>query len=72
MNTKKREPPTYIVLKEVAKETWEVVGEVERRPGLPARRGRARAVADAICREPRDGERYAVIPRSEWRNGCDW
>lgn len=64
--------PAYIVLKEVATGTWQLVGEVPRRPGLPARRGRARAVEDALGRAPEDGERYAVLPRSEWRVGLDW
>ena len=64
--------PAYIVLREVAENTWRVIGEVERRPGLPARRGRAKAVEDALGRAPAEGERLAVIPRSEWRVGLDW
>jgi hypothetical protein len=64
--------PAYVVLQQVAKDTWRVVGEVARRPGLPARRGRAQAVEDVLGRPPSDGEAYAVIPRSEWRVGLDW
>jgi len=67
-----RPRPAYVVLREVAKDTWQVVGEVERRPGLPARRGRAKAVEDALGRPPSEGERFAAIPRSEWRVGLDW
>jgi hypothetical protein len=67
-----RPGPSYIVLREVAGDTWQLVGEVPRRPGLPARRGRAQAVQDALGRPPADGERFAVLPRSEWRVGLDW
>ena len=67
-----RSRPTYVVLEEISDETWRILGEVQRQPGLPARRGRAKAVADALGHEPSDGKRYAVIPLSEWRNGCDW
>jgi hypothetical protein len=67
-----RPQPTYIVLREVTENTWEVIGEVARRPGLPARRGRAKAVEDVLGRPPSEGERFAVIPRSEWRVGLDW
>ena len=31
-----RPQPTYVVLREVADGTWSLVGEVARRPGLPA------------------------------------
>jgi hypothetical protein len=60
------------VLEEITEGTWRILGEVLRRPGLPARRGRAKAVSDALGREPSARTRYAVIPLSEWRNGCDW
>jgi hypothetical protein len=64
--------PTYVVLREIAADTWKVVAEVARRPGVPARRGRAKAVEDALGQPPAEGERFAVIPRSEWRVGLDW
>lgn len=67
-----RSRPTYVVLEEFTGGSWRMVGEVPRRPGLAARRGRAQAVADALGHEPSEGTRYAVIPLSEWRNGCDW
>jgi hypothetical protein len=44
-----------------------VVGDVDRRPGLTARKSRGQAVKDAIGREPAEGEVYAALPRSEWR-----
>ncbi|MDG4823405.1 hypothetical protein O7635_16230 [Asanoa sp. WMMD1127] len=64
--------PRYVVLREIADDTWQVVAEVPRRAGLPARRGRAQAVEDALGRPPAEGERYAVILRSEWRLSLDW
>jgi hypothetical protein len=60
----------YVVLQQVG-DDWRVVGDVDRRPGLPARKSRAQAVRDALGREPADGETFAVLPRSEWRLGLD-
>jgi hypothetical protein len=48
-----------------------VLGEVARRPGLPARRSRVQAVRDVLGREPGEGEAFAVLPRSEWRLSLD-
>jgi hypothetical protein len=62
----------YVVLREAGEGTWQVVGEVSRRPGLPARRGRAAAVEDALGHPPPEGVRFAVLPLSEWRVGLDW
>jgi hypothetical protein len=61
----------YVVLQQVGPEEWRVLGEVGRRPGLPARKSRAQAVRDLLGREPGDGERFAVLPRSEWRLSVD-
>ena len=61
----------YVVLRQAAGAGWRLLGEVDRRPGLPARKSRAQAVRDVIGREQRPGEVFAVIPRSEWRNGLD-
>jgi hypothetical protein len=57
----------YVVLREAEAGRWEVIGEVGRRPGLPARKSRVQAVRDALGREPAEGEVYAALPRSEWR-----
>jgi len=67
-----RPQPRYVVLREIEEGTWAMVGEVARRPGLPARRGRAKAVEDALGHPPAEGERFAVLPRSEWHVGLDW
>jgi hypothetical protein len=61
----------YVVLQRIGDAEWRVVGEVARRPGLPARRSRAQAVRDVLGREPDGGEAFAVLPRSEWRVACD-
>jgi hypothetical protein len=61
----------YVVLQLVGGDEWRLVGEVDRRPGLPARKSRAQAVRDVIGRETNDGEVFAVVPRSEWRTGLD-
>jgi hypothetical protein len=57
----------YVVLQQLGSEEWRVIGEVGRRPGLPARRSRAQAIRDVLGREPREDEHFAVLPRSEWR-----
>jgi hypothetical protein len=57
----------YVVLREAGDGRWVVVGDVDRRPGLTARKSRGQAVKDAIGREPAEGEVYAALPRSEWR-----
>ena len=61
----------YVVLQQLRPEEWRVLGEIGRRPGLPARRSRAQAVRDVLGREPREDETFAVLPRSEWRLGLD-
>jgi hypothetical protein len=62
----------YVVLQQLRPEEWRVLGEVERRPGLPARRSRGQAVRDVLGREPARGEKFAVLPRSEWRLSLDY
>ena len=61
----------YIVLQQVGPEEWRVLGEVGRRPGLTARKSRGQAVRDVLGREPEGGEKFAVLPRSEWRLSLD-
>lgn len=62
----------YVVLQQVKPDEWRVVGEVDRRPGLPARRSRGQAVRDVLGREPKDGEAFAVLPRSEWQLSVEY
>ena len=62
---------TYVVFQKVVENDWRVVGETGRRPGLPARKGRAQAIRDVIGREPFSNEAFAVLQRSEWRSALD-
>jgi hypothetical protein len=61
----------YVFLQQIAADEWRVLGDANRRPGLPARKSRAQALRDVIGREPEKGEVFAVLPRSEWRVGLD-
>jgi hypothetical protein len=57
----------FVVLREVTAGHWVVIGEADRRPGLPARKARQQAVADVTGGAARADEIYAAVPRSEWR-----
>lgn len=61
----------YVVFQQTGEGDWRVIAEVERRPGLPARKSRAQAVRDALGREPSAGETFSVLQCSEWRNALD-
>jgi hypothetical protein len=61
----------YVVFQRVGEKDWRLVGEVDRRPGLPARKSRGQAVRDVLGREPEPGEVFSVLQRSEWRNALD-
>lgn len=64
--------PGFVVLREVSDDMWQLIGEVPRRPGLPARKARAQAVLDATNGEAESSERYAAVLRSEWRISLDY
>jgi hypothetical protein len=59
--------PAYVVFRQVGKDTWQVVGEVNRRPGQTARAARAQAIQDATGGKAKAGEVYRAVLRSEWR-----
>jgi hypothetical protein len=59
--------PSFVVLRQVGKDTWQVVGEVARRPGRTARDARAQAIQDATHGKAKPGEVYRAVLRSEWR-----
>ena len=61
----------FVVLREAGDGRWELLGEVERAGGLPARKARTRAIADATGGNAKPGESYAVVLRSEWRVALD-
>ncbi len=64
--------PGFVVLREVGKSRWELVGEAKRTPGLTARAARSQAILDATGGEAKAGEVYAAVLRSEWRVAMDW
>jgi hypothetical protein len=64
--------PTFVVLRRDLDGRWTVLGEVPRRPGVPARAARSAAILEATNREARAGETYAAVLRSEWRIAQDW
>ena len=59
--------PAYVVLRLVGTDRWQVVGEVERKPGLTARNARAQAIKDATGGKATAGQVYRPVLRSEWR-----
>jgi hypothetical protein len=63
--------PGFVVLRQVGDDTWRLIGEVPRRPGLPARKARAQAVVDATDGAASTDDLYAVVLRSEWRIALD-
>ena len=63
--------PGFVVLRELPDGRWQMLGEVPRRRGLPAREARSRAILDATGGEAKAGEAYAAVLRSEWRLAQD-
>ena len=63
--------PGYVVLRQVGENRWLVIGEADRRPGLPARKARAQAIVDATGGKGKPTDVYRVLPRSEWRLAAD-
>lgn len=56
---------SYVVLRLVGTDRWQVVGEVERKPGLTARNARAQAIKDATGGKAKAGQVYRAVLRSE-------
>jgi hypothetical protein len=59
--------PGYVVLQRLSDDTWRVIGEVDRRPGLPARKSREQAILDATGAPTTPDGEFRVLPKSEWR-----
>lgn len=74
MEGAKRKPaaPGFVVLRQVADGEWQLLGEVPRKRGLPARAARTQAILDATHGAARGGETHAAVLRSEWRVAMDW
>ena len=64
--------PGFVIFRKAGEDTWQLVAEVTRRPGLPARKARAQAIVDATGGNAKPGETYAAVLRSEWRIALDW
>ncbi len=63
---------SFVVLRQVGPDEWQLLGEVPRKRGLPARAARTQAILDATGGSARGGEVYAAVLRSEWRIALDW
>jgi predicted esterase len=70
--TKKPAAPGFVVLHQVGADTWQLLGEVPRTRGLPARAARTQAILAATDGSATAGEVYAAVLRSEWRVAMDW
>jgi hypothetical protein len=68
----KQSGPGFVVLRLVEGNSWQLLGEAERKRGLPARAARSQAIVDASDGTARPGEVYAAVLRSEWRVALDW
>lgn len=64
--------PSFVVLRQLGNDTWELLGEVPRKRGVPARAARTQAILDATDGSAKGGEVYAAVLRSEWRVALDW
>jgi hypothetical protein len=71
MSEETQSAPGFVVLRYVEGTGWQMLGEVQRRRGLPARAARSQAVVDATEGAARPGEVYAAVLRSEWRVALD-
>ena len=74
MTTSRSQPgkPGFVVFREVGDGRWELLGEFERKRGLPARAARSHAIMAATGGKAKAGEVYAAVLRSEWRVALDW
>jgi len=72
MTERKQTAPGFVVLRLVEGDSWQLLGEVQRRRGLPARAARSQAILDATDGAARPGDVYAAVLRSEWRVALDW
>jgi hypothetical protein len=64
--------PGFVVLRQTGEGRWNLLGEVERKPGMTARAARSQAILDATKGKAKAGDVYAAVLRSEWRVALDW
>jgi hypothetical protein len=72
MTERKQSGPGFVVLRFVEGDSWQLLGEVARKRGLPARAARSHAIVEASGGTAQPGEVYAAVLRSEWRVALDW
>ena len=70
--TGKPSQQSFVVMRQAGTDEWQLLGEVPRKRGLPARAARTQAILDATGGSARSGEVYAAVLRSEWRIALDW
>ena len=70
--TGKPSQQAFVVLRQVGGGEWQLLGEVPRKRGLPARAARTQAILDATGGSAQRGEVYAAVLRSEWRIALEW
>jgi len=59
--------PGYVVFRQVGKDRWQLIGEVDRKPGQTAKQARAQAIQGASGGKAKPGEAYRAVLRSEWK-----
>jgi hypothetical protein len=72
LDSRKARAPSFVVLRRGADGRWQLLGEVARRRGLPARAARTAAIMEATRDGATAGEAYAAVLSSEWRVAMDW
>lgn len=72
MTERKQTAPGFVVLRLVEGDSWQLLGEVRRKRGLPARAARSQAILEATDGAAQPGDVYAAVLRSEWRVALDW
>ena len=70
--TGKPSQQSFVAMRQVGTDEWQLLGEVPRKRGVPARAARTQAILDATGGSARGGEVYAAVLRSEWRIALDW
>jgi hypothetical protein len=68
----KPSPPSFVVLRQVSSEQWQLLGEVRRKAGLTAQAAPTAAIAEITGGKASAGEVYAAVVRSEWLVAQRW
>ena len=63
--------PAFVVLKRISDGHWQILGEIDRKRGLPAKAARIQAIIEMTDGKAKLDEVYAAVLRSEWRVAMD-